>query len=264
MASIVKKPKSKSTISNDIHEPTQFYDLVKKDPVLAKLYNYPNKPEIQINLPCRILMVGGTGTGKTTTALEIIRVIGVFEKIIIIAKLMDEPLYQYLKDRAEAIAEKNQVSLEEIFILSNDLNDIPQQGEFDKWQNSLIIIDDFVNSKPQELKHVLTLWILGRKLSISMFWLSQNFFSTEKIIRNNCGYVVLKKIFDARNLNNIVKTYALDTPVKEIQKMCKKANVGGNTSFFFIDCITDNPNMRFRSNFKGFPAIEEKEEEKKS
>jgi hypothetical protein len=98
--------------SPDVHTPTQFYDLVKKDPVLAKLYDYPNKPEIQIKLPCRILMVGGTGSGKTTSALEIIKVVGVFERIIVIAKLMDEDLYLLLKERAEIKAEKNDVPVE--------------------------------------------------------------------------------------------------------------------------------------------------------
>jgi hypothetical protein len=266
MSQATKKPRVKkqdtsaAEAKEDVHKMIQFYDLVKKDKAMEKLYDYPNKAQINLKLPGRYLICGPTGSGKSSTALQIIKSIGVFELIIIITKMTDEPLYQYLKTQAEKSAEKFDVPLESLFILSNNLNDLPSKDEFDKLQNSLIIIDDHVNTKASELKGVLDLWIMGRKLSISMMWITQSFYLTDKVIRNNSQYIILKKLADLKNLKLILSLYKLDTPIEKIIKMCKESTPSNDTTqFFMIDVLTDNPNLRFRHNFKGIGDSETEE-----
>jgi hypothetical protein len=254
------KPKPKASggtgHSSDPHKMVQFYDHVKKDPQMEKLYNYPNKKDININLPARFLICSPTGGGKTTTALQIIKSIGVFESIIIIAKMKDEPLYELLKDYSVKKSIDEDVELESIFILSDTLDDLPKKDSFDKLSNSLIIIDDYVNSKAAELKNVLDLWIMGRKLSISMIWITQSFFRTNQVIRENVQYIILKKLVDQANLKRILALYKLDTDPELVLKMCKSAtNTADTTQFFMIDTLTADPNLRFRHCFKGFPQI---------
>lgn len=265
------KPKAKaapkeakvSTGPQDPHQMTQFYNLIKKDPEMAKLYDYPNKAAINLKLPARFLLCGPTGSGKTTTVTQIIKSYGVFERIIVIAKDTTEDLYEWLAERCAAKAAKEEVDVDSIFTISDDLAALPSHKDgFDKHQNTLVIIDDFVNSTKAQISNLITLWIMGRKKSVSMCWLTQSFFDTNKIIRQNCQYIILKKLADEDNLRRILRQYKnLNCTPEVVLKMCQIA-IGENddtTQFFMIDVLTGDPNLRYRHCWKGFTVEQQKQ-----
>ena len=53
----------------------------------------------KINLPFKMLIVGSSGSGKTQTLMNILKIMnGTFHNISIITKNKDEPLYNYLEE----------------------------------------------------------------------------------------------------------------------------------------------------------------------
>jgi len=62
----------------------------------------PNIKEHKLNLPFRMLIIGGSGAGKTQTLMNLIRIMnGTFNNIHIITKNKDEPLYNYLESKVD-------------------------------------------------------------------------------------------------------------------------------------------------------------------
>lgn len=100
--------------------------------------------------------------------------------------------------------------------------------------------------------------IRARKFKIMCVFLSQSFFSTSKIIRQNIGYIVLLTMSNQRNLNSIIET--IGCPVS---KECIKKVVSNATNFKMNVCIIDvyNPelNEKFRRNFNDYYTIADKE-----
>lgn len=219
-----------------------------------KRYDYPNKKNINIELPARFLLTGLTGSGKTTTLLEIIQQVNHFDFVAIIAKKIEEPLYQLLKSKYESVARTAGLDPADMFLLSNSLSELPT--DYSEHNCSLVVIDDFMNSTAKELKPVLDLWIAGRKEGVSMCWLTQSYFKTLTTIRENCQYFIFKQLTNKKNTKRILDDLALDVPVDEVIKMYKKVTEPEGLSrdqaklrFFMIDTQTMDPSLRYRDCF---------------
>lgn len=223
-------------------ELTDWYNFIPQDTKWAKRFNYPNKKKIHIELPARFLICGPTGSGKTQTLLELIKQIADFDFIVVIAKTTTEPLYQFLEAEYRKM---ESTSGREMIVVSNTLDDLPM--DYSKYRNSLVIIDDFMNSPESELRPVLDLWIHGRKQGVSMCWLTQNFFKTSKTIRQNSQYIILKQLTNKNNLKRILNELSLDSPVEEVIEKYSKSVNGNKLGFFMIDTV--NPSLRFRNCF---------------
>ena len=78
----------------------EIVDWYKKIPkkYLTKSHN-PNFEIHGIKIPFRMLIIGGSGAGKTSTFLTILHNFqSTFQNIHIITKNKNEPLYNYLED----------------------------------------------------------------------------------------------------------------------------------------------------------------------
>jgi len=115
-----------------------FYKSMPKK-FLLQSHN-PNFKEHKLNLPFRMLIIGGSGAGKTQTLMNLIRIMhGTFNNIHIITKNKDEPLYNYLESEVD-----NGLSITE------GIDSAPNLDEFDKKEQSLIVMDDLVLEKNQK------------------------------------------------------------------------------------------------------------------
>jgi hypothetical protein len=126
-----KKDKSKAEI----------VDWYKKLPskYLLKQHN-PNFETHGIKVPFRMLIIGGSGAGKTQTFLNILHNFGnTFQNIHIITKNKDEPLYNYLEDKLG----KDGLSVKE------GISNAPNLDDLDKQEQTLIVMDDLVLEKNQ-------------------------------------------------------------------------------------------------------------------
>ena len=121
--------------------------------------------------PYRILIIGGSGSGKTNLLLNLIENQPDIDKIYLYIKDPYESKYQYLTNKREG-AGINHFNDPKTFIeYSNDLHDVYKnidEYNLDKENKILIVFDNMIHNK--KLNSVATeLFIRGRKLSISVF-----------------------------------------------------------------------------------------------
>jgi len=137
-----------------------YYKVMPKK-ILLKSHN-PNYKDHKLNLPFRMLIIGGSGAGKTQTLMNLIRVMnGTFNNIHIITKNKEEPLYEYLESKVD-----NGLTITE------GIDSAPNLDEFDKKEQTLIVMDDLVLEKNQ--KQLEQYFIRARKLNCSLVYLSQS------------------------------------------------------------------------------------------
>ena len=222
-----------------------YYDRITKED--NDLYNYPNEQLLQITIPFRGIVQGPSGSGKTNVMMNLISGIGIWDKVVILAKNLDEPLYKYAIKAIQSMEVKQK---RRILLAIDKVSDLPPIGAFNPQENTLLIVDDFVADDPKSLKPLNEIWLRGRKNSISPIFISQSYFDTPKIIRKNSDYVFIKKLGNPMDLTRIAKEYALGVTVSEIQAKYNKALAGGEfTDFFMIDRNNKDPKLVFRHNF---------------
>jgi len=120
------------------HGMVDYYQVMPKK-FLLKSHN-PNFKDHKLNLPFRMLIIGGSGAGKTQTLMNLIRVMnGTFNNIHIITKNKKEPLYEYLESKVD-----NGLTITE------GIESAPNLDEFDKKEQTLIVMDDLVLEKKSE------------------------------------------------------------------------------------------------------------------
>ena len=123
-----------------------------------------------------------------------------FHKIIIVTKAQ-EPLYDMLIDRLKNI---------EIYYEGS----YPTIEKMNKGENGLIIYDDQVTNKDSRISEM---YIRGRKLGFSSIYISQSYFGTPKLIRQNINYLWLGKGINKRDLRLILSEYSLNMSVDELE-----------------------------------------------
>ena len=120
--------------------------------------------------PYRILIIGGSGSGKTNALLNLINNQPNIDKIYLYAKGQYEKKYQYLINKREKVG-LNHFNDPKVFMeYSNDMQDFYKNIEDYnpiKKRKVLIIFDDMINNN--KLNPIVTeLFIRGRKLNISI------------------------------------------------------------------------------------------------
>lgn len=213
---------------------------------LTQKRKYKNYPELKIDLNSRIVFVGSSGSGKTTVAVNMIRLFGCFTKIYLFAKNLEEPLYAWLIDWSQKFHKKTG---HQLLLFSNDENEIPSVDALDKNELNLIIFDDMITCGNVAKKKISELWIRSRKHNCTCFFLSQNYSSIPPLIRRNSDYAVLKKINTNRDLRFILSEYSLGISMQKLVALYKHATSKGITGFLLID-LNGPDNLRFRANFE--------------
>ncbi len=225
-----------------------YYDTikVKKEDKIDR--SYPNEQLINMKLPARVLVVSPSGGGKTNLLRNIVDGIGIWDKIIIWAKDLDEPLYKDLIDKCRAAEKKYKVQILLAITHAKDLPDIDK--DVDRKENTLLICDDLITEDPKSLKTLEPWWQRGRHYGVTMFFLTQGYYDVPKMIRKNSSYLILKKIKNVMDLGRITREFALGIKPAEIQAMYSYAMRGDPlTSFFMIDTETKDESMVYRANF---------------
>lgn len=221
------------------HNVINFYEVMPKK-YIKKTKN-PHYEKHFIKIPLIMIIAGSTGSMKTNTVLNIIHQMAeTFTKIVIITRNADEPLYNYLKDKAVEI---------EIYEGIHHMPDL--DTDFDPKVNNLVIFDDLVLERNQTAIEEYA--IRCRKRQVSMIYLTQDWYRTPPTIRKNINYLILKKIPKMDDLNRILRDYSLGVTKEHLQALyqyaCKGKDSKDKTNFFMIDMEADE-DKRFRKNFK--------------
>ena len=190
-----------------------------------KKYN-PNWPYIPHH-PCRILIIGRSGSGKTNTLLNLINNQPDIDKIYFYGKDPYEYKYQFLIKKRESIGLKHFKDSKAFIEYSNDKHDVYKNIDdynTDKENKILIVFDDMIadmiNNK--KLNSIVTeLFIRGRKLNISLVFITQSYFKVSKDVRLNTTHFFVMKILNKRELQQIAISHSSDINFKDFIKIYK-------------------------------------------
>ena len=94
----------------------------------------------------------------------------------------------------------------------------------------------------------------GRKKGASIMFLSQSFYNTPKIIRQNVNYVVILKLGGTRDINSLLREVSIGLTKEQLLEMYKEA-----TKIKFdvmIINLEKSGNERYRKNFLKYFEIE--------
>lgn len=196
--------------------------------------NKPAQNDLNIEVPFRMIIVGQSGTGKTNIALNIIEQIGIFDKIIVVTKNKNEPLYELLPTLYPTE-------------LIEGIEQIPPLDTLANEEQTCIIFDDLVLEKKQD--KIEDYYIRGRKIGkgICMMYISQDFYRIPKIIRVNSNYIIVKRLTLEKDINMILSEFSIGDK-DLVESYYNEATQ--NKGFLLIDMDTGDINKRFRKNFK--------------
>ena len=135
----------------------------------------------------RILIIGGSGSGKTNALLNLINEQNDIDKIYLYARDLSEPKYEYLIKKREDVGIKHVNNPNAFIECSNTMDDVYEKIHDynpNRRRKILIAFDDMIadimtNKKFQAI--IKDLFIRCRKLNISLVFITQSFFLSQKM-----------------------------------------------------------------------------------
>jgi len=209
--------------------------------------------------PCRILMVGGSGQGKSNLALNMLyKPMLVFDKLYVYSSMLDQPKYKFLKRHYDLLDDmvKKECDVEQKTIMKwqDTLEGIDKiLDELDADYKNLILIDDFsVSPTKQEQAAIDILYTKCRHKNCSIMILTQLYFRTpaSRPVRNNITHAILFQNYNAAELQLLQKELGSDLPRGEFKKLYNYI-LSKKYNFMVIDNETDNKRKRYRNGFTG-------------
>ena len=199
--------------------------------------DYTNENKIEHNSkwphipdhPYRILIAGGSGSGKTNALLSLINNQPDIDKIYLYAKDPYEAKYQYLINKREKVGLNHFKDPKTFMEYSNAMEDVYKNIENynpGKKRKILIVVDDMIEDMINNKKRnpvVTKLFIRGRKLSISIVFITQSYFKVPKDVRLNSTHFFIMKIPNKRELQQIALNHSSDIDFKDFIKSYKNA-----------------------------------------
>lgn len=218
-----------------------FYQLKAVEALQPKTHN-PNYAAHGIKVPFRMVVVGASGAGKSNITLNIIsKMEDTFNKIYLYTRNRHEPLYEYLE---LAIPEPDMLEVHEGL---DHLRQIDMNKHF--FGQTLVIFDDLCNEKDQS--KISELFIRGRKLGdgVSLIYLTQKYSLVPTVVREQCNYLILKKISGKRDILAILRNASLGAEKEELLAMYNFCVSGGDMLSFLMIDFNAKPEHQFRHNF---------------
>ena len=201
----------------------------------------------------RTLIIGPSGSGKTNTLLHLINNLHPIDKIYLYAKDIDEKKYQYLINKREQAGLKNlndpKAFIEYLHDMSDALDDIKNYNK-NRDKKLLIVFDDMISDIEynKDFKKIIKeLFYRGRKINISLVFITQSYFRALKDIRLNITHYILMKICNERELKRIAEKNSSHLDYKDFLKIYNYCNKEPY-SFMMID-TRPTASVTFKKNF---------------
>ena len=202
--------------------------------------------------PYRILIIGGSGSGKTNTLLSLINEQNDIDKIYLYARDLNEPKYKsFIKKREDAGIKH--LNVPNAFMeCSNTMDDVYENihdYNSNRKRKILIVFDDMIVDimTTKKLQSIIKeLFIRCRKLNISLIFITQSYFSVPKNVRLNSTHYLIMKTNNKRELQNIAINHSADIDYQDfinIYRECTKKPY----NFFTMDTkLPASDSLRFR------------------
>ena len=226
------------------------FDDYTQENIIERNSKWPYIPDH----PYRILIVGGSGSGKTNALLNLINDQPDIDKIYLYAKDPYEAKYQYLINKREKVG-LNHFNDPKAFIeYSNDMQDVYKNIEDynpGKKGKVFIVFDDMIADmiNNNKLNPIVTeLFIRGRKLNISIVFIMQSYFKVPKDVRLNSTHFFIMKIPNKRELRQIALNHSSDIDFKDFMKIYKKCTAKPYSVLVNDTTLPSDDTLRFRKN----------------
>ena len=238
---------------------------------MENLYNHPSVKQFiqevdnpsfentQINLRTRTIIDGGSGAGKTNALMHyIMRSPNTFEQIVVVNRGVEEPFYECLR---KGLEKKGKITF---FTPENypDAQELFGARENDK-DEYLVIFDDMIGDLQN--KHAIAkltkYFIFGRKLHMTVFFLTQAYFKVPKEVRLQANYLILLRLNSSRDLKIILSDLTLGVTKDQLVEMYRICT-SGKFNFLKINVDSTDGNEKFTRNFTDEFKVEEYMDEK--
>ena len=146
-----------------------------------------------------MLIIAGSGSGKTNVLLNLVENQPDIDKIYLHAKDPYEAKYQYLINKRVDVGINHFNDSKAFIDYSNDMRDVYKnidEYNVDKENKILIVFDDMIADMihNKTLNLIVTgLFIRGKKLNISLVFITQSYFKVPKNVRLNTIYLFLSQ-----------------------------------------------------------------------
>ena len=212
--------------------------------------NWPYIPDH----PYRILIIGGSGSGKTKTLLNLINGQRHIDKIYFCAKDLSESKNEHLINNRENAGIKHLNDSKAFIESSNTMNDVYANIDNHnpkRKRKILIVLDDMIadimtNKRFQSI--IKELFIRCRKLNISLVFITLSYFSVPKNVRLNSTHYLIMKTNSKRELRNIATNHSAEIDYKDFIKIDRECT---KEPYNFLTKDTTLPPtnpLRFRKN----------------
>ncbi len=195
----------------------------------------------------RVFVNGGTNSGKTHMLVYfIINSPKTFQHIVIISQGIEEPLYEMLKaklgkgGKITFFEPDNYPSAKELCASRED-----EKDEY------LVVFDDMMADivGTKQIQKVKQYFIFGRKLHITLFFLTQDFHSIPKPFRGQMSHLVLLRLANDDDLNLILRKYrGMGISKEQLLEMYRVATED-KFNFLKIAVTETDENKKFTRNF---------------
>ena len=195
--------------------------------------------------PYRVLIIGGSGSGKTNTLINLINEQNDINKIYLYARDLNEPKYKYLIKKREDAGKKHLNNLHAFIEYSNTMDDVYvniNDYNSNRRRKILLVFDDMIKAIIKELL------IRCRKLIISLVFITQSYFSVPKDVRLNSTHFLIMEMSNKKKLNNIAINHFANIDYKDFMKIYRECTKG-TLNFLIIDIkLPASDSLRFRKN----------------
>ena len=176
------------------------------------------------------------------------------DKIYLYVKDPYEAKYQYLINKREKVGLDHFNDSRAFMKYSNDMQDVYKKIEDynpGKKRKILIVFDDMIadmiNNK--KLNPVVTeSFIRGRKLNVSIVFITQSHFKVPKDVRLNSTHFFIMKIPNKRELQQISLNHSSDIDFKDFMKIYKKCTAESYSFLVNNTTLPSDDSLRFRKN----------------
>ena len=205
--------------------------------------------------PYRILIIGGSESGKRNTLLNLMKkqdIHDVIDKIYLYAKDLSEPKYAYLIKKRENAGIKNVNNPNPFIVCSNTMDNVYEDiDNYNPKRNKkvLIVFDDMIadimtNKRFQAI--IKELFIRCRKLNISLVFITQSYFSIPKDVRLNSTHYFIMKINNNRKLQNYAIHHSADIDYQDFKKIYKECTKEPYNFWTIDTTLPASDPLRFR------------------
>ena len=179
------------------------------------------------------------------------------DKIHLYTKDPYESKYQYLINKREGVGINHFNDPKAFFDCSDDMIDVYKiidDYNRDKENKILIVFDDMIADMihNKKLNSIVTqLFIRGRKLNISLVFITQSYFKVPKDVRLHTSHFFIAKIPNRRKINQIAINHSSDISTKDFANIYRKC-ISKPYCFLVNDTtLPSNNPLKFRRNLFG-------------